>query len=110
MTHNHEEPLLLDHVDMRMVGTGLEESTPDRNTIIQLDPDHPGLRDPEYRARQNRIAKIGMGYQAGDPIPAAPYTPEEHEVWRTIWKALQPAHQKHACAASLSSFVRPPHR
>ena len=106
MTPNHEEPLLLDHVDMRMVGTGLEESAPDRNTIIQLDPDHPGFRDPEYRARRNRIAQIAMGYQAGEPIPTAPYTTEEHEVWRTIWKALQPAHQKHACADYLDCLRR----
>ena len=106
MTPNHEEPLLLDHVDMRMVGTGLEESAPDRNTIIQLDPDHPGFRDPEYRARRNRIAEIAMGYKAGAPIPAAPYTTEEHEVWRTIWKALQPAHKEHACADYLDCLRR----
>ncbi len=106
MKDNHEEPLLLDHVDMRMVGTGLEESAPDRNTIIQLDPDHPGFRDPEYRARRNRIAQIAMGYKAGEPIPPAPYTKEEHEVWQTIWKALQPAHQKHACADYLNCLRR----
>ena len=106
MKDNHEESLLLDHVDMRMVGTGLDEPAADRNTIIQLDPDHPGFRDPEYRARRNRIAEIAMGYKAGAPIPAAPYTTEEHEVWRTIWKALQPAHQKYACADYLNCLQR----
>src|SRR6266850_3765744 len=106
MTLKNNEQLLRDHVDMRMVGTGLEEIGSDRNTIIQLDPDHPGFRDPEYRARRNRIAEIAMGYKAGAPIPAAPYTKEEHEVWQTIWKALQPAHQKHACADYLDCLRR----
>jgi phenylalanine-4-hydroxylase len=106
MTKDHEEPLLRDHVDMRMVGTGLDEPVPDRNTIIQLDPDHPGFRDPEYRARRNRIAQLAMGYRAGEPIPAAPYTTEEHKVWQTIWKALQPAHQTYACADYLDCLRR----
>ena len=39
-----------------------------------------------------------MKYHPRDPIPDAPYTSEEHQVWSTIWKALQPAHQLHSCA------------
>lgn len=42
-----------------------------------------------------------MTYKPGSPIPAAPYTEEEHGVWRTIWKALGPAHREHACAEFL---------
>jgi phenylalanine-4-hydroxylase len=87
---------------MRMVAAN--EAAPDRNTIVQFDPDHPGFRDREYRARRNRIAQIAMGYQPGAPLPDAPYTPEEHQVWRTIWKALQPAQQRHACAEYLASI------
>ncbi len=99
-------PLLLDHVDMRMVSADLDESTADRNTIVQLDPDHPGFRDEAYRARRNHIARIALEYQPGTPIPDAPYTPEEHEVWRTICRALKPAHQKYACAQYLESVRR----
>ena len=98
------ESLLADHVDMRLLA--VDEGAPDRNTIVQLDPDHPGFRDEEYRARRNRIAEIAMGYQPGEPIPDAPYTPEEHQVWRTIWNALQPAQQEHACAEYLASVNR----
>lgn len=92
-----EQALLRDHVDMRMVAGEIPDSSPDRNTIVQLDPDHPGFRDAEYRARRNRIAQIALEYQPGMPIPDAPYTREEHEVWRTIWKALNQAHEAHAC-------------
>ncbi|SRR6266498_79173 len=100
------ESLLVDHVDMRMVAADKDEAAADRNTIIQLDPDHPGFRDQDYRTRRNRIAQIAMAYHPGEAIPDAPYTAEEHQVWRTIWQALKPAHQKHACSDYLASLKR----
>ena len=96
--------LLLDHVDMRSVTT--EVDIEDRNALVTLDPDHPGFRDADYRARRNQIAQIALGYSPGTPIPAAPYTEEEHGVWQTIWKALEPAHLRHACAEYLDSVRR----
>ena len=96
--------LLLDHVDMRPVTTDAEVE--DRNAIVTLDPDHPGFRDADYRARRNQIAEIALGYVPGTPIPAAPYTEAEHRVWQTIWKALEPAHERHACAEYLDCVRR----
>src|SRR5436853_6300516 len=90
--------LLSDHVDARMVGVDTDEALADRKAIVQLDPDHPGFRDQEYRRRRNQIAQIAMKYHPGDPIPDAPYTAEEHRVWSVIWQALKPAHRLHACA------------
>ena len=87
MTAIETTPVLLDHVEVR---------------LVNLDPDHPGFRDPAYRARRNAIAEIAMNYRSGDPIPRAPYTELEHEVWQTIWKALGPAHREHACAEYLA--------
>lgn len=92
------QPLLSDHVDARMVAVDADEAVADRNTMVQLDPDHPGFRDHNYRERRNQIAQLATNYRPGDPIPDAPYTTEEHEVWQTIWQALKPAHKKHACA------------
>lgn len=102
---NVEQSLLHDHVDVRAV-TGEFGDPPDRNTIVQLDPDHPGFRDAEYLARRNRIAQISRGYQPGALIPDAPYTPEEHGLWRTIGDALAEAHRKHACAEYLECVRR----
>ncbi len=102
MTEKLRQPLLSDHVDARPVA--LEAGG--RNDIVQLDPDHPGFRDGEYRARRNQIAQLAMNYQPGEPIPEAPYTEDEHRVWQTIWRALRPAHQKHACAEYLAAFER----
>ncbi len=84
-------PVLQDHVEVR---------------LVHLDPDHPGFRDREYRARRNAIAEIATTYRSGNPIPDAPYTELEHGVWKTIWKALGPAHQEHACDEYLKCLER----
>lgn len=97
---------LRDHVDMRMVTAAGEEHFIDRNALVELDPDHPGFRDPEYRARRNAIARIAMSYEPGSPIPSAPYSELEHDVWKTIMDAVEPAHRKHACAEYLSCLER----
>ena len=105
ITATEPQTPLLDHVDMRMVVANGDDIR-DRHAIVKLDPDHPGFRDKEYRARRNAIAQIATTYIPGSPIPAAPYTAEEHDVWRTIWKALGPAHREHACAEYLECLER----
>ncbi len=101
MRAEEQTSLLTDHVDMRAVSLDADETPVDRNRIVQLSPDHPGFRDLEYRARRNRIAQLALSYQTGQPIPDAPYTDDEHNVWRRVWEALGPAHEAHACAEYL---------
>lgn len=98
MSEHEHASLLADHTDMRVVPLDADETPADRNKIVQLSPDHPGFRDAAYRARRNRIAQLALSYQPGEEIPEAPYTPEEHQVWRAVWQALEPAHRAHACA------------
>src|ERR1044071_10238826 len=98
-----ERELLRDHVDMRLTAG---DEAGDRNAIVQLDPDHPGFRDPEYRARRNAIAQIALDYQEGAEIPDAHYTAEEHRLWAVICEALETAHQAHACAEYLECLKR----
>jgi len=66
------------------------------NDLVQLDPDHPGFRDEAYRERRNLIARIAFDYRSG-PVPEAPYTEEEHGVWREVWDHLAPLHRERAC-------------
>lgn len=101
-----KEPLLRDHGDMRPVASKTDESVKDRNSIVQLDPDHPGFRDDEYRERRNRIARIAAEYEPGSPIPDAPYTPEEDALWGTIVNELHPRHERHACGEYLACLKR----
>jgi phenylalanine-4-hydroxylase len=106
MTQTEPQTVLRDHVDVRMVIANGDHVEADRNALVKLDPDHPGFRDHEYRARRNAIAQIAMTYKPGSPIPAAPYTELEHGVWKAIWEALGPAHRQHACAEYLECIDR----
>jgi phenylalanine-4-hydroxylase len=106
MTTRVTNPPLSDHGDMRPVAVDSHLTTTDRNAIVQLDPDHPGFRDQEYRERRNQIAQLALSYKSGEEIPAAPYTTDEHAVWRAIWQALEPAHRQHACAEYLAALSR----
>ena len=101
MTKQERRNILLDHGDMRMLAVDASAVSTERNALVQLDPDHPGFRDQEYRTRRNAIARMAIDYRVGMPIPDAPYTREEHLLWSSIRTALEPAHQKHACSEYL---------
>lgn len=105
-TEQTDNQLLLDHVDARMVASDADENVSDRSAIVRLGPDHPGFRDAEYRARRNRIARIALRFEPGALVPDAPYTAEEHALWRTIRDALAPAQRSHACAEYLEAAQR----
>jgi phenylalanine-4-hydroxylase len=72
-----------------------------RDDLVELDQDHPGFRDADYRRRRNEIARVARDYRDGDPVPEVEYTEEEHEVWREVWRQLQPLHDERACKAFL---------
>lgn len=106
MLEHEKSSLLSDHTDMRLVPLDAGETPADRNRIVQLSPDHPGFSDLDYRARRNRIAQLALSYKPGEEIPDALYTAEEHQVWRAVWNALEPAHRAHACAEYRASVHR----
>jgi len=60
--------------------------------LVELDQDHPGFRDADYRARRNTIARIALDYVEG-PVPEVPYSEDEHAVWAQVWDSLDPLHQ-----------------
>ncbi len=104
LTQTKDAPLA-DHTDMRL-WSNVDGAELDRVGLVVLDPDHPGFNDHEYRARRNQIACLSLGYRPGQPIPEAPYTDKEHEVWGTVWQALAPAHESHACGEYLNCLKR----
>lgn len=63
----------------------------------ELDADHPGFKDEEYRRRRQEIAMIAKRYRHGDKIPRVEYTPQEIETWRTVYTKLKELYPTHAC-------------
>ncbi|MFZ2493772.1 MAG: phenylalanine 4-monooxygenase [Thermoanaerobaculia bacterium] len=78
-------------------------STP---ALVDLDADHPGFHDLVYRARRNEIARLAMEHREGTTVPDVEYTGEEQEVWRVVWRHLEPLHGQYACEAYLDASAR----
>jgi phenylalanine-4-hydroxylase len=70
--------------------------TADADQLVALDPDHPGFRDPIYRARRNAIARLALDHREATAPPRVAYTDQEHDVWRSVWDHLAPLHAARA--------------
>lgn len=72
----------------------------------ELDMNHPGFSDPEYRARRKLIAEIAFGYKYGDPIPHIEYSEIEHKTWKSVFNTVKDLMPKHACAEYCTVFAK----
>lgn len=63
----------------------------------ELQSDHPGFSDKEYRSRREMIAEIAMNYNQGEKIPNVEYTQSEKETWGKIYEKLIALYPKYAC-------------
>ncbi|XP_014298867.1 tyrosine 3-monooxygenase isoform X2 [Microplitis demolitor] len=71
-----------------------------------LDMNHPGFADKEYRARRKIIAEIAFAYKYGDPIPSIPYTETENETWSRVFNTVVDLVPKHACIEYQRAFKK----
>jgi len=78
----------------------------DVDQLVELNPDHPGFRDPIYRARRNAIARLAVEHREGTPPPFVAYTDQEHDVWRSVWDHLAPLHAARAVREWRSAAAR----
>ncbi|XP_067856123.1 tyrosine hydroxylase 2 [Heptranchias perlo] len=69
-----------------------------------LDQDHPGHRDPEYRERRSQIASLGLNYKQGEPLPRVEYTTEEIATWKEVYTKLTTLYPSHACKQFVDAF------
>lgn len=63
-----------------------------------LDMNHPGFADKEYRQRRKDIAEIAFAYRYGDPIPHITYTETENKTWQSVFNTVKGLLKQHACS------------
>ncbi|KAF7729852.1 hypothetical protein EC973_003586 [Apophysomyces ossiformis] len=63
----------------------------------ELSSDHPGAKDPVYRARRAEITRIAKTFRTGMIVPEIEYTAEENETWGKVFRQLTSMYPTHAC-------------
>lgn len=64
--------------------------------INELELDHPGASDENYRTRRDYIAGLAKKFRETGEITDVDYTAEEQGVWRHVAGELEELHQIHA--------------
>ncbi|KAI8904339.1 Biopterin-dependent aromatic amino acid hydroxylase-domain-containing protein [Gorgonomyces haynaldii] len=63
----------------------------------ELDADHPGFTDQEYRTRRSDITQQALKHRHGQPLPRVEYTKQEIETWGVVFDKLTGMYPTHAC-------------
>ncbi|KAL0491749.1 phenylalanine-4-hydroxylase [Acrasis kona] len=64
----------------------------------ELESDHPGFNDAEYRKRRLKIAENALQFKHGSAIPHVEYTKGELEAWKQVYNKLTTLYPTHACS------------
>ncbi|XP_065841074.1 phenylalanine-4-hydroxylase-like [Oscarella lobularis] len=72
----------------------------------ELESDHPGFKDPNYRKRRREFAEKANSYKHGEPIPKMAYNEVERGVWSTVFNKLSQLYPTHACREHNDAFKR----
>ena len=72
---------------------------------VDLECDHPGFNDPEYRKRRELLADSAMKHKWYEPIPKINYTQDEILVWTSVYDKMQDLWSSYACKEYLVSIL-----
>jgi phenylalanine-4-hydroxylase len=70
--------------------------------IVELEADHPGFNDPEYRKRRDAIALLAPPLDSRNPPRVVEYSESERRTWATVFDRLTGLYPTHACREFLS--------
>jgi phenylalanine-4-hydroxylase len=65
--------------------------------VVELEADHPGFNDPEYRTRRDEIARLAGAIDSNEPPKRVVYTTTERQTWATVFRRLMELYPSHAC-------------
>lgn len=74
-----------------------------------LEADHPGFHDAEYRERRAHIDALARSYYHGAPFPVVEYREREVATWGEVYRRLKSLHQRYVCAEYLHIFQEMEH-